>query len=271
MHLKTILLAATILAGSALGAQAQSYDAYQAPSRSPASDLRLTVAVGAAAAPEYFGAGDYEAVFAPALALEYHDAFLVYDRQAMMSSYEGLGYKILSNQNWALGVSLLVDQGRQDSSKHIRGMGDVDWSVLAGGFVAYEQGPFFARGQLHMDMLNEYDSGYRSELGAGIKGQVARDVTGMLETTARYGSENYNEAFYNVSGTQSAATGLATHDAEHGFTQWGVGGTLRYNVTPGAFVQGLARYDRALGEASQSPVVDNKNQFYLGTQVGYTF
>jgi outer membrane protein len=283
MRLKTALLTATILAGSAVAAHAQNYDHYEGQRyeatqshssnnayRAP-SDLQLTVAVGVAAAPEYFGASDYEAVFAPAIALEYRDAFLVYDRQAMMTPYEGLGYKILSNQNWSLGVSLLADQGRQDDSKHIRGMGDVDWSVLAGGFVAYEHGPYFARGQLHIDTLGEYDAGYRGELGAGIKGQIAPDVSGMLETTARYGSENYNEAFYNVNGTQSAATGLAVHDADNGFTQWGVGGTLRYNVTPGAFVQGLARYDRALEQASKSPVVDSKNQFYLGTQVGYTF
>ncbi|HEY1097050.1 MAG TPA: MipA/OmpV family protein, partial [Alphaproteobacteria bacterium] len=169
---KLVLLATTMLIGlGAHAAQAQDYgydpnaNYGSAANATPQSggntdshlpgDLQLTVAVGVGASPEYFGSDDYEAVFTPAIDLEYHNAFLVYDRQAMMQTYEGLGYKILSNDNWALGVSLLYDPGRDDDSDRIRGMGDIDGTALAGGFASFQYGPVFARTQLHMDVLDE--------------------------------------------------------------------------------------------------------------------
>lgn len=279
LALKAALLASTLMIGSLHSAAAQdSYDTYgdnlgQTSNHTDAMprDLQLTVAVGGAVAPEYFGSDDYEAVFVPSVDLEYHNAFLVVNREAMMVPYDGLGYKLLSNENWALGFSLLYDPGRDDDSDHIRNMGDVDGTALAGGFAAYQYEPIFVRASLHMDVLNEYDGGYRGEVGAGLKGQLRPDLKGMIETSARYGSENYNEAFYNVSNSQSAATGLTPYNADSGFYQWGLNGVLQYNITPGLFVQGQARYDRVLGEAKDSSVTEANNQFYLGTNVGYQF
>lgn len=234
-------------------------------------DLELTIAVGGAIAPEFIGADDYEAVFVPSVDLEYHNAFLVVNRAAMMKPYEGLGYKFLSNDNWNIGLSALLDPGRDDDSKHIRRIGDTDMTALAGGFISYENGPVFARAQLHNDILNEYN-GYRGEIGAGIKGNLKPDVVGMLETTARYGSENHNEEYFGVTARQSAANGrLARFNADNGFYQWGLGGVLQYNVTPGIFVQGQARYDRMIGDAADSPISKSNNQYYLGTNVGYKF
>jgi outer membrane protein len=278
----TLMTTATVLLGSSL-AQAQGYEQqqYQGQGQSyPGTanqteamprDLQLTIAAGVAIAPEYFGGDDYEAVFVPSVALEYHNAFLVLNRQAMMVPYEGLGYKFLSNDNFNLGLSVLYEPGRDDDSKHIRGYGEVDHTAMGGGFASYQYGPAFARAQVHMDMLDQYDGGYRGEIGAGVTGQLAPDLKGLLETTARYGSENYNEAFFNINGAQSAATGLPAYNADSGMQQWGIGGVLQYNVTPGAFVQAQAKYDAVLGDAADSPVSESNNQFYLGTNVGYQF
>ena len=282
------LLASVAYVGLSAGAQAQNYDqAYEYQDKlgqyrgadsltgngtnDMPRDLQLTVAVGVGAAPEYFGSDDYEAVFVPSLDLEYHNAFLVINREAMMNNNDGLGYKVLANENFDMGVSVLLDRGRSDDNRHIRGMGDVNPAALAGGFVSGQYGPAFARAQLHMDVLGEYDGGYRGELGTGVKGQLRPDLKGMLETTARYGSENYNEEYFSVSGRQSAATGLRRYNADSGFYQWGLGGTLQYNITPGLFVQGQAKYDKVLGEAADSPVTQSDNQYYVGTNVGYTF
>lgn len=249
---------------------AQGRSANTTPSTMP-RDLQLTIAVGGAIAPQFMGADDYEAVFVPSVDLEYHNAFLVVNRTAMMKPYEGLGYKFLSNDNWNIGLSVLLDQGRDDNSKHIRRIGDIDPTALAGGFVSYEQGPVFARAQLHADVLNEYN-GYRGELGLGVKGELKQDLLGMLETTARYGSQNHNREYFSVTGNQSAANGaLPAFKSDSGFYQWGLGGVLQYNVTPGIFVQGVARYDRMLGDAADSPISKANNQYFMGTNVGYKF
>lgn len=234
-------------------------------------DIELTVAAGVGIAPEFMGAGDYEAVFTPAIRMEYKQkAFLVIDRTAMMVPYEGLGYKMLSGQDWSVGMNLTYDKGRSDNSDRIRGMGDIDWTAVGGVFAAYHPGPFFVRGQVGYDLLNEFD-GYKGELGAGVVAPLTSSVRGMLEVDAAFAGDGYNEAYFGVDATQSAATGLTAYNGDPGFYRMGISGALLYQMTQGAFIEGIARYDVLMNSAKESPISEDNGQFYLGGNVGYRF
>lgn len=233
-------------------------------------ELELTVAAGVAIQPEYQGSDSYEAVFAPALNLEYREqAFLVIDRQSTMTPYEGLGLKLLGNQDVSLGFNMTYDTGR-DSSGPISTFGDIDWTALAGVFAAYHPGPWFVRGNVGYDVLGEYDS-YKGEVGAGWSSAISPYMRGMIDITGKFAGDNYHDAFFGVSGAQSVASGLAAYDPDGGFYNWGIGGTLQYNLTPGAFVQGILRYDRLVGEAADSPVAEDKGAVSAKAMVGYKF
>src|SRR5688572_4466721 len=129
-------------------------------------DLELTVAVGVGYQPEYMGSDDYEAVFTPAIDFEYKQrAFLVVDREAMMVPYEGLGVKLIANQNFSAGVNVTYDGGREDEGT-IDGFGEIDWTMVGGIFGAWHPGPFFVRGQVGYDLMDEFDS-FKGDLGVG--------------------------------------------------------------------------------------------------------
>jgi outer membrane protein len=236
-------------------------------------DLELSVAAGVAVQPDYMGASDYEVIFDPALKLEYKQrAFLVVNRQAMMTPYEGLGMKLLANQDFSLGVNVTHDMGREDDSDRIRGIGDVDWTVLGGVFGAYHPGPFFIRGQVGYDLLDEFNS-YKGEFGAGIAAPINPSWRGMIELATAFSGENHQEKFFGVSTAQGIATGgrLTTFDADGGFYRVGLSGTLQYQFTQGAFAQGLARIDKLVGDAAESSISEDDVQLYVGTNVGYKF
>ena len=234
-------------------------------------DIELTVAAGVGVAPKYLGASDYHAVFLPAIKMEYKQkAFLVVDRQAMMVPYEGLGYKMLGNQDWSVGVNMTYDKGRSDNADHIRGMGDIDWTALGGVFAAYHPGNFFVRGQLGYDLLNEYNS-YKGELGAGVVMPIDPSWRAMLEVDTAFAGDGYAKKFFGVNSAQSTASGLSTYGAGSGFYRMGLSGTLQYMLTQGAFVEGVARLDQALNDAADSPISEDNTQFMLGSNVGYRF
>lgn len=275
-----------LLGISTISAQAQIYteDAGQDPYRYPglgqgdvspgsaalSRDIELTAAVGAALQPKFQGSDDYEAIFAPAIDFEYQQrVFLVIDRHSMMKPYDGLGYKLIANQDVTLGLNLSYDGGR-DQSGHIRGLGDVDGTAMGGGFAVWHPGVFYVRGMLANDMLNEFN-GYKGEFGLGLSGPLAPAWRGMLDLNSAFAGDNYHEAFFGVDAGQSAASGLSQYKAEGGFYRMGVAGTLQYQFTPGVFVQGILKYDRLVGDAADSPVSKRDSQWGLQGMVGYKF
>lgn len=235
-------------------------------------NLELTVAAGVGVQRDYPGSDDYKAVFAPALDLEYKNSgFLVIDRQSMMTPYEGLGYKWFNTQDFTAGLNLTYDLGR-DAQGAITGIGDVDWTALGGVFAAYHPGPFFVRGNLGYDLMNEFGS-YKGEFGAGWAGPITQTWRGMIDLSTAFAGDGYAKEFYGVTGTQSAATGgrLAPYTAKGGFYNWGLGATAQYQFTQGIFLQGIMRYDQLMGDAADSPITDSKGMVTGKAMVGYKF
>lgn len=236
-------------------------------------DLELTVAAGVGYAPEYMGADDKEAIFVPAIDFEYKDrAFLVINRDSMMTPYEGLGVKLLAAQDYSAGVHLTYDNGRDDSSDHIRGIGDVGWTALGGVFAAYHPGSFFVRGQLDADLLGEYNS-YKGEVGIGFAGPINPYLRGKIELSSAFAGQNYVDDYFGITGPQSAAStaNLALYSPDGGFYKNSLTGTLQYTITQGAFIQGIVRYDALTGDAKKSPIVEDDSAFTLTGMVGYKF
>lgn len=244
-------------------------------------DIELTLGVGLAWGPEYSGGGDYEAILSPLFSLDYKDALwanLTADRTynaIFADKPHGIGFNIIKADadGFSAGISLLPEFGRNDSdAARIRGLGDIDWTVLGGGYVKYNHGPYFAMAQLHQDLLNEHD-GYKGELSIGGTHLYNRQLRGTVKGFLGYGSDNYNEAYYGVTTAQSAssAQGLSAYTAESGFNEIGVAGNLTYALTPGTFIRGFAQWTTLIGDASDSSVVKDENQMLLGTTVGYRF
>lgn len=244
-------------------------------------DVELTLGVGGAWGPEYNGGGDYEAILSPLFSLEYKDAVfanLTADRtyDAVFSdSPHGIGFNIIKADadGFSAGLSLLPEFGRDDSdSGRINGIGDIDWTAMLGGYVQYNHGAYFALAQLHQDILDEHE-GFKGELAIGGSHLYTRQLKGTVKGFLGYGSDNYNQAYYSITPAQNAASvaGLPVYGASSGFNEVGIAGNLTYAITPGTFIRGFAQWKNLIGDAADSPVVEDESQFLLGTTVGYRF
>ena len=81
-----------------------------------------------------------------------------------------------------------------------------------------------------------------------------------------------------MTGPQSRQSGLKTYNADGGVQQFGFTAVGSYNATESIRVDLIGRYQRLVGDAADSPLVDgtsnsrgDANQFIFGVIGAYTF
>src|SRR5258708_8192767 len=154
--MRRILAALIALAGWSNGAVAQmpliealdpSYRAGAAVDKeAPAQRaLRLRAAVGAGVgfAPRFEGSNHERARLAPVVHLAYGPVFF---------GLGGLGVNLYRDPRWRFGANLAFGGARRESADdRLRGLGDVDRTVLAGLFAAYQSREVLARAHISAD------------------------------------------------------------------------------------------------------------------------
>ena len=79
---------------------------------------------------------------------------------------------------------------------------------------------------------------------------------------------------FSINASEADRSGLDEYDADEGFKNAMVTGTLSYRFTEAWSLTGLAAYSRLFSQAADSPIVDdegNENQFLAGLLVNYSF
>ena len=154
----------------------------------------------------------------------------------------------------------------------LTGIGDVDMAVELGLAASYRYGPV------------EASLAVRHGFGGhdGFVGEAS--VVGIANPTPRwtiqagpevtFADDNYMETYFGVSATQSAASGLARHDAGASFKSAGIIAESRYDLTDSVALHAKASWHRLLGDAADSPIVKaagSEDQFTAGVGLSYRF
>lgn len=273
-------LAALCLAGTAGGAAAQTVD-LATPVETPAPEtaetgtgLRLTAGLGAAFAPDYEGSDDY--TFVPVwnlrLANLYHPETFVQLTGVQLRS------NLVPSDHWRFGVSgrYLPDYDDVDDDK-VEDLGDADDTLLFGVTLGYD----LISGR-RQDLAIELDAQYDVLEGNGgvltprlrWRQPLAQRLVFESALSATWASEDYMSNRFGISSGDAARSGLGTHDADEGFKNTAASASVTYQLTTGLSLTGLAAYSRLLGDAEDSPIVDDQgsaNQLLGGLLLNYTF
>jgi len=163
-----------------------------------------------------------------------------------------------------------------DGSDALLGLGDVRAAGEAGGFVQVVTGRVQTRFELrqgfggHDGVVADLTSSLRSGDNWPLVGPVIWSVGPRLTAA---GSDFVN-AYYGITGQQSADSGLPEYAAGSGLVSVGLTGAVVRPVNPRLAYTLFAGYDRLLGDAADSPLVRERgsaNQFSIGLAVGYGF
>ncbi|MEF2073626.1 MipA/OmpV family protein [Consotaella aegiceratis] len=244
---------------------AQAADALPASATSP-DDFAITLELGLGAklSPAYVGSDEYEFSPWPVISLEYLYIPGVVEIGGPDSHSGGLSF----------GPSFAY-QGERDSSdnRDLRGLADVDPTYEAGMKVGYEWSHAEVFGAVRYAFGGA--DGFVGDLGANAIVWPTNDFQLKAGPRASFASADYMEAYFGVSPAESAAGGgrLDAYDPDGGFKSVGVGVETRYEFRPDWFLNSEASYERLVGDAADSPLVDvgSADQFSVGLSLSRRF
>jgi len=229
-------------------------------------DWQVTLGAGAFYQPEYEGADEYEVSPLPYFNVKYKDIVEFTPR--------ALDVNLLRHGGFKAGAGIGVNFGREeDDADRLDGLGDIDPTAEGRLFVGYDAQSFDAAltfahdlGDAHEGYTIDAEIGMNHSLTVGDKAVFLRPSAGVT-----YASEDYMQTFFGIDAAQSGRSGLAQYQSDAGFKDVSAGLTAFYMIDEHWSVRALTEYSYLLEEASDSPIVEDENQFSAGLFIAYTF
>ncbi len=213
--------------------------------------LDLQVGGMVVVAPKYDGAKDYRVVGFPFVA----PAGSTADGIVQFKGPDDLRFRLLSGGGFEAGPLVGWRFSREeDDASRLRGLGDVDGSVVVGGYAAYSMGALRPFISYHYGVSGDDDTGallrFGSEALTTIGGVPVRATFG-----ASWADDNYMDAYFSVSPAQSAASaaGLRRYDAGAGIKDVYLGLSTDVPLSERWTLKLMGQYSQLVGDAADSP------------------
>lgn len=251
-------------------------------SEEPGHDREVEIGLFSAYTPMFLGSKDYQLMAGPNIQVRYDRAFF--------SFQDGLGYDVIRSGGWRAGPAIGFRPGRRengnsifkitgDDSGALRGLGKIEDTAEAGGYVGYQSGNFAAK--LDVRQALSGGQGLIATLGLHYVADISLSSTSNGEPIRiaigpRLSAvdDKYNQTYFGVTAIQSARSGLRQYDAKGGLLSVGVGLSAHIPLTEHISGAVLAGYDRLTGDAARAPLVEDRgsrNQATVGLGLTYRF
>jgi outer membrane scaffolding protein for murein synthesis (MipA/OmpV family) len=229
-------------------------------------EWQVQVGLAAEPRPVYEGARDYRVLVGPVLDVRYKDI-------AFASVGEGLGVNLLHGDNYRAGIAVGYDLGRRERADlaHLSGLGNVEAAPVFrafGSYVVSKQLPLVLRAD-----IRQFVGGAR-----GVVGDVEAylPLPGSSEKLAMFAGPSmtfadhrHQQTLFGVTPGQSLASGYPAYDAHGGSNAAGFGFSLTRILSTRWLLNGDLAFDRLLGSAAGSPVIQRKSQGVLVLSTAY--
>jgi len=235
-------------------------------STATAADYRVRVGLGAQIQPEFPGADSSEVIPYPKISVARGD------RPFSVGAHDdSFAISLLSSGGFSAGPVANIGPRRNDSDVGSP-VGDVNRSFEAGGFAQYYVSENFRLRMEARKALSGHD-GFVGHAGADYVTRDADLYSFSIGPRVRFADSDYMEAFYGVRPEVSIPP-LTVYDPDGGIEAVGAVAGFTYSLGGPFGLFGYGRYDRLVGDAKDSPIVEifgSPNQFSAGVGLSYTF
>lgn len=184
---------------------------------------------------------------------------------------ESTGTSLYEDTRFAIGPALSF-QGKRKSDK-VGGLDEVGFTFEAGAFVHYKASPSV---RLSVE-ARQGIGGHKGLIGMIGADYIARDGDRWLfsigpRLTASNG--RHARSYFGVTPREAAGTGIPAFRPDGGAISVGGTASVLRQLNRRWTLFGYTKYDRMIGDAADSPVVDrfgSRNQFSGGVGLGYSF
>lgn len=229
--------------------------------RSP-PEPRWTLGIGAAYAPSYEGSKKYMLTGLPVVA---------YRNGRFAAGVGGLSYNLSPVSGFEYGPTLSYSSGRNESdADRLRGLGDIKGGGEVGAFARWH----ISSWTLHANLKRGLGNGLKARLlqvGIGRSIHLGSADRLQLGASLDWADSKYTQAYFGISPSQSAVSGLAVHSTAAGFKSYGGNAVWTHTFTPAWFSTVDVHVRRLTGDAANSPVTEQRNDVGASAAIGYRF
>ncbi len=252
--------ATAAMADEILDQQLEQPSAADHPSTGP---WNVTLGMGAGYAPRFEGAERYHFTPIPYGSVSY----------AGIGSLgpQGLGANVLKAGGFRAGLLLGYGGGRDESDDpHLHGLGNITTAIQMGGFAAYQWNAFEIRAQARQAVTHT-GNGLVGSVGATYTLRPAAGWMFKMGPELSFADGDHMKRYFSVTGEQSRASGLQVYSAGGGLQDVSLGLNATYQLSPHWLLFGIAKVSEIIGDAADSPIVQDKDQAFGGIGVAYHF
>ncbi|MDQ8180398.1 MipA/OmpV family protein [Pelagicoccus sp. SDUM812005] len=234
-------------------------------------DWDVMIGVGAIVEPISPGLDETETDPMPFLDITYKDRFFV--NRHGIGGYLFRGPQDEHGEGFSLGLALGRADGRdeKDYAAHLKGMGDIDEGFEANFFMEGELGPAEYTWTVSKGLKSEGHDGLHSELGFSFGGALTDNFLLEYGPFIHYADSNYMQSFYGVTANQAALSKFSEYKPSSGIDLAGFKVIAKTRLTGNWMLMGMVEYNSLLGDAKDSPIVEDDSFVSYGLGVGFQF
>lgn len=178
----------------------------------------------------------------------------------------------MPRQGFTFGPSLaLISRQKTGPSapEPLRGLDSVDAGVEIGLGAGYQAGPMRFYGAARKAIRAH--RGVTGEMGVSLTMRPAPQWTVTPSLEAQYGDQKFMDAYFGVSAAEADRSGHPEYHAGSGIKAYAVAVEARWQATEDWSLLGRVQAKRLTGDAADSPVVKDRDQFWFGFGVMRSF
>lgn len=158
-------------------------------------------------------------------------------------------------------------EGSRDASddRDLRGLDNIDDAYELGVRVSYGMGQMSGFASVRRGF--DGHEGVTGEIGAKYRNDLSDRLTLWSGVEFGYGNNDYNRTYFGVSQAEARSSLYDVYSPDSGFNQAAITFEARYAMTPTIALMGEVRYGKLIGDAGDSPIVQDEYQPSLGLGV----
>jgi outer membrane scaffolding protein for murein synthesis (MipA/OmpV family) len=233
------------------------------PLGGPVPNWDIHLGLGTEVQPQFEGAKRYEVVPSVDVDIRYKDI-------AFLSDGEGLGVNLLHGSFYRAGIAISYDLGRDHhDDPRLRTLHNVDPAPEGKLFAEIFVTPVVFTASLRQAIGGH--GGLIGDLGAYVPLPLADDFYVFVGPGVTAANDTYMKAYFGVSPREAVGTSLTPFTPGGGLKNASFGVTSTWLINARWLLLGQAAYERLLGDAARSPVVESSSQFAFGLDLIYHF
>lgn len=223
----------------------------------------ITLGIGPGYAPRFEGAKRYHFTPIPYASVSYSGFGSI--------GPEGLAANIVRSGGFRAGLAVGYGSGRKESDDpHLQGLGNISRTVEMGGFAAYQWNDFEIRAKVLQAVIHS-GNGLVGSLGVTYALRPAAGWMVKLGPQLAFADADHMKKYFSVTADQARTSGLQAYSAGGGLSDVGFGLNATYQLTEHWLLFGIARVSEIIGDAADSPIVQDKEQAFSGFGIAYHF